>query len=271
MWTSGPAPRGTGAKRREGVPIGDSEAAARRSRCYGPPGKRANAARETTGGAAVSGVFGCYAVLPALNGWAASFTWVTAVAASQANVFLRGDPSGETSSRTFRDAFNDLNKADKPGIVAGLVFLPVPVAWVAFYGEQYAGALTRSAGSDNVAVVVSGLLLVVFVGNDLAYLAVRPYLSRLSTSGANADSIVPSGIYVGWVERAVIFTFVAGGQADAAALAVATKALFRLPEVQDEEKGSILGEYIIVGTLASALISISGAVAVRLALGLSAL
>jgi hypothetical protein len=218
-----------------------------------------------------SALFGWYAVLPTLDGWAAAFTWLIAVGAALVSCRLRRDSSGKHSlfgPLKLREVFRHTATGT---LITAMAVVPLLIAWVAFYGEQHLRALTTSAGRDEVAVVTSGLLLAAFVGNDLAYLAVRPYLPKLKASSDNFDSIVPNGIFVGWVERAVIFAFVAGGQSDAAALAVAAKALIRLPEVQDEQKGSILAEYIIVGTLASVLVSIVAAVAIRLALGLSAL
>jgi hypothetical protein len=215
-----------------------------------------------------SSAFAWYAILPTLDRWAAAFTWLAAVTASQLNCLLRRRLSADASVHRLSGLLRRSKDARTPVTVAAFLLVPVGTAWIALHGSRYGRALAESAGSDEFAVAVSGLLLAVFVGNDLAYLAVRPYFSKLSESGT---SIVPSGIYIGWVERAVIFAFVAGGQADAAALAVAAKALIRLPQVQDEAKGSILGEYIIVGTLASVLASILAAVAVRLALGLPAL
>jgi hypothetical protein len=218
-----------------------------------------------------SSAFCWYAVLPVLDDWAASFVWVATIAVSQVYTHLRRRSAGEASRYTFQLLVRELGWTIKPAAVAGLALLPIAIAWIAFHGSQSVHALADSVGQDRVAVTVSGLLLAIFVSNDLAYLAIRPYLSRLRNTNGTHGSIVPSGIYVGWVERAVIFSFVAGGQADAAALAVAAKALIRLPEVQEQDKGSIMGEYIIVGTLASVLASIAAAVFVRLALGLSAL
>ena len=213
-----------------------------------------------------------YAILPVLNGLGAALTVLVAVIASHAMNFFRCSVAGEDFAEKLRHTWKDIrNHASTLVIILFLVVAPLAVGWISFYRGKYADALTESIGSNEFAIALLGLMLAVFVGNDIAYLAVRKYISKLTAGGPDAISIVPSGLYVGWIERAVIFSFVAGGQADAAALAVAAKALFRLPEVQDEEKGSVLGEYIIVGTLASVLASIAAAIAVRLALGLSAL
>ncbi len=215
--------------------------------------------------------FASYAILPVLNGVAACISFFSTILASHGNNFVRCSLAGDGFSQSLRDAFKGMGRAVTLLVVLGLMVVPVVVGWISFFGHRYATAVTLSVGNDKVAIAVSGLMLAVFVGNDLAYIAIRRYLPLLTVTSPGAISIVPSGLYVGWVERAVIFSFVAGGQADAAALAVAAKALFRLPEVQDEEKGSVLGEYIIVGTLASVLASIMCAILVRLALGLSVL
>jgi hypothetical protein len=97
------------------------------------------------------------------------------------------------------------------------------------------------------------------------YVTVRPLVKRLGSEGENLLQLLPNSEYIGWTERALVFIFVAGGQADAAALAIAVKSLARLPNVGDHAKG--FTEYFLLGTLASLLAAVAVAVLVRIALG----
>ncbi|WP_147315438.1 hypothetical protein [Asanoa ferruginea] len=225
-----------------------------------------------------TGIYGAYTVFPVIDGWAAFSVWFVTIVAGQADVLIRKSTTRPIIAvETAADRTTSTGILRRFGIAAAsapstaLVVVPIVVAWLAFYGASSGKAVTRLIQSDEIGIVISGLLLAVFVGNEVVALFVRRYLPLLGQAQGGVNRIVPLGIYVGWVERAVVFAFVAGGQSDAAALAIAAKALVRLPQVQDEQKGSILGQYIIMGTLSSTLISVIAAVAVRLAIGLPAL
>ena len=131
--------------------------------------------------------------------------------------------------------------------------------------SKFVGALA----DNQVAVVVIAALLAIFSTNDIVLIIVRPYTRVLDSSDNTVSSLAPSGIYLGWIERALVFAFVVSSQADAAALTIAAKSLVRLPEVQRDQ--AIFGEYVIVGTLASSLAATVLAVVGRLALGLTPL
>jgi hypothetical protein len=176
-----------------------------------------------------SASFALYAIIPVLDGWAAVITVAVATLASHGMNFVRCSLSGDEFFQNIRHSIGSTRRIVTIAILLALAIAPVAFGWVFFQEGSSAHALTSFVGDDRVSIVASGLLLAVFVGNDLAYLAVRRYLSKLDKEGSSAASIVPSGLHVGWIERAVIFVLMAGGQADAAALAVAAKALFRLP------------------------------------------
>lgn len=221
-------------------------------------------------GVLVSLLLSLYAVVPVLNGWAAFAVTSSAVIASVCTLILRGHLSKEVKPDPAGSEF----PFRASGLIALLILasaIPVGLTLIAFYGNDAMAHLMQSTGSNTTAIVLFGLLAAVFIGNDVAYLSVLPLIRKLKSDKDGGATLVPQGQHVGWIERSVIFSFVAGGQADAAALAVAAKALIRLPQVQDEKEGSAVGEYIIVGTLASVVASIAAAVIVRLALGLPAL
>ncbi|GAA0560475.1 hypothetical protein GCM10010172_49480 [Paractinoplanes ferrugineus] len=136
-------------------------------------------------------------------------------------------------------------------------------------GSRVFSETERVLVDNRIAVVVITALLAIFSTNDIVLTIVRPYVRVLDASDDKVSALAPSGIYLGWIERALVFAFVASSQADAAALTIAAKSLVRLPEVQRDQE--IFGEYVIVGTLASSLAATLLAVAGRLALGISPL
>jgi hypothetical protein len=142
----------------------------------------------------------------------------------------------------------------------------VVVSGAFFYGSKVPSVVAAFLSNDKIAVALSGLLLAVFSSNILVLLATRPYVKVLDSKGENLSALVPSGVYLGWVERALVFIFIAAGQAEAAALVIAAKSLVRFPEVQRHQ--GTFGQYVIVGTLASLLVATSIGVFVRLSFGL---
>ena len=59
-----------------------------------------------------------------------------------------------------------------------------------------------------------------------------------------------AGKYIGWLERALIITFLVTGNPQAIGLLIAAKALVRYPEIKEDTKGHF-AEYFLIGTLTS--------------------
>jgi hypothetical protein len=150
------------------------------------------------------------------------------------------------------------------GMLLSVVLL---VAGAAKYGDRIPGVVATFVNDTRMAVIISGLLLAVFVGNTVVLIVLMPYIKLLRSDGS-VHKIVDFGLYLGWVERAIVFIFVAAGHPDAAALAIATKSFVRLPEVQRHTEVNF-GQYVAMGTLLSLLIAVSFGILVRLALGLN--
>jgi hypothetical protein len=231
-------------------------------------------------------IYSAYATFPVLSPWKSALVCVAAVLVGTAAVYMlrRRSAAVREQGNTAQDP--SLAPApDQPhnwARIAGRVRIAATngsVALVAIIGLAFVLALATGALygggvihnvrhvwlNDSAAVVVSGLLIAMFTVNHLVYLAVRPLLRKLGSAGENLLQLLPNSEYIGWTERALVFIFVAGGQADAAALAVAVKSLARLPSVSDHEKG--FTEYFLLGTLASLLAAVAVAVLVRIALG----
>ncbi|MEV6968355.1 hypothetical protein AB0M47_24905 [Hamadaea sp. NPDC051192] len=216
--------------------------------------------------------YAAYAIFPALPFGTAVATWLGVVAigvAAQLGVRRRAATAEQTPDR------DDLARMahriwqshrQVVYVLAGLLLL-LPVVAAVHFGGRSLDELGRLLADDRVAIIVSGLLFAVFTGGDFVAATVRPLIRRLAERGADIHQIVPTSAYIGWIERTLVFTFVAGGHPEAAALAIAAKSLTRLPNVDQHPSG--FGEYVLVGTLSSLLVASMTAVVVRLALGLS--
>ncbi|MGY0231034.1 hypothetical protein [Longispora urticae] len=143
------------------------------------------------------------------------------------------------------------------------------LAGAAVFGRHSFQVIRHLLLDDRLAIVVSGFLVAVFIGNQVVVKIVAPYLAIFLQEGVDLEKTVPLGLYLGWAERALVFTFIATGHPEAAALALAAKALTRLPAVASHSAS--FGQYVIVGTLASVLVAVAVGMLVRLSIGLQIL
>ncbi|MFC3573383.1 hypothetical protein ACFOZ0_08875 [Streptomyces yaanensis] len=124
--------------------------------------------------------------------------------------------------------------------------------------------------SDKLAVMSSSLLIAVFGGGTLAQAITAPVVKEIYNlpTGPNRDSAIAlldsGGRSIGLIERGLLFTFLAAGQPEAAALVLAAKALARAP-VDHVNHAS---KYFLIGTLASVIASMAMSMAARTAVGL---
>lgn len=110
---------------------------------------------------------------------------------------------------------------------------------------------------DRVAIVLTGLIAAIFVSHEpVTYIS-----AAFMRSEGKADLF---GMCIGWFERAFVFAFIASGQADAAALALAAKSVARYPKMGNDHE---FARYFLVGTFSSVLVAILCAVITRVALG----
>jgi hypothetical protein len=110
---------------------------------------------------------------------------------------------------------------------------------------------------DRVAIVLTGLIAAIFVSHEpVTYIS-----AAFMRSEGKVDVF---GMCIGWFERAFVFAFIASGQADAAALALAAKSIARYPKMGDDHE---FARYFLVGTFSSVFVAILCAVVTRVALG----
>ncbi|WP_147339691.1 hypothetical protein [Actinomadura spongiicola] len=131
--------------------------------------------------------------------------------------------------------------------------------------ELTPGSVLSKINNRSLIIVLSGFLAATFVSHEI----VARIYARFDTGAPRTRSEIlafsETYAYIGWFERALVFAFVAGGQAAAAALVIAAKSLARHPEIEKERK---FGERFIIGTFLSVLFGVLWAVIVRVALDL---
>jgi hypothetical protein len=233
-------------------------------------------------------IYSAYATFPVLDTWKSLVICLAAVLAGAAiistvrlrsGVLQNENPAQDPGSRyqgrpyNWRQISQIIRRTASGGSVGVVATLGLIVVLAFAVGALYGTGLTDRVRhvwlDDSAAVILSGFLIAMFTVNHLVYLTVRPLIKELQSEGENLLLLIPNSEFIGWIERGLVFIFVAGGQSDAAAIAIAVKSLARLPNVGNHEKG--FTEYFLVGTLASLMAAVALAVIVRISLGLSPL
>jgi hypothetical protein len=225
------------------------------------PSSFTRASRHNVLAAVWTGCYGLYALVPLLGTWHGWVCWIVVLLATAA-VFLGHRKHGDWAR---------FIAGIRPRVVVEAVIgaAVVAAAIVLAFGWVGLSTVLTAAADNRTSIVLSGLLGAVFCGNDLVLLLVRNF-SKIPEQTSNSSDLALIGERIGWLERAVVFSFILGGQPSAAALAITAKSLARTPQfAKDADHGFI--EYFLVGTLSSLLVALAFAVATRLALGLTAL
>lgn len=157
--------------------------------------------------------------------------------------------------------------ADRLDIVAVVLLIGIVVCVASALYEP--GSLSSIFANHRLSLMLSGALIAVFAGNELVLVAIKPYLYLLKHEGENVGTIVPTGLHIGWIERMIVFSFIAAGEPEAAALAVTAKSLIRIPEMQ--RHAGVYAQYVVVGTLSNLLVAMLAAMLARVSIGLSPL
>ena len=148
-------------------------------------------------------------------------------------------------------------------VLSGLVVVAA-TSWIGFesvvverWGSSVAAAVgERTAGETLVTLGV--LLAVTATGNRLVRIAV----SAVGQSPTPAQtSRIRSGRVIGTLERLLIVLLLIADSPSAVAGVLAAKGILRYPEIRaDDASIGELAEYVLVGTLASVLVAVVGAI-----------
>jgi hypothetical protein len=220
---------------------------------------------------AIGLVYAAYVVFPVVSGVAAVASWLcaglaTAVLgvlgrrANEVPVVVRPRKAPGEVWAWFRQQWWPIT------VLVALVGTLL-VALVSSRGAKAFDLVTGAVADHRWSVVLSGMIAAVFVGDDLIRLVVRPFVRDLRAQGVDVTDFAATSAHIGWLERTLVFVLIAGGQADAAALGITIKALFRI----STDRSRDLTEYYLVGTLTSVVLATVVAIIVRVGLGLSPL
>ena len=148
--------------------------------------------------------------------------------------------------------------------VLHLACVVVASLWLTAYGwmkaQSVAAVILRS---PRVYLVLMAYVGVIFGGGFLVQKVTQSFLRRIE---GNVKALKPglpqAGMYIGWVERFLLLTFVTAGFNEAIGFLLALKALARFPEIKDDPKGHF-AEYFLVGTLTSVGLALVGGYIVK--------
>ncbi|MFD5829216.1 hypothetical protein [Lentzea sp. NPDC060358] len=222
---------------------------------------------------AMSLSYGAYVVFPVLDGVAAVVSWLSAGAATVVLVAL-GRRAGEQPVSVkprapVRVVLQRIRAQWWPLTVLVVLVATLLVVLISSRGTHAIDLLSGAIRDHRWSVVLSGLIAAVFLSDDLIRVVLRPTMAALTVERVDVAALQPTSLHIGWLERALVFVLIAGGQADAAALGITIKALFRLGDGSQDRH--VLTEYYLIGTLTSVVLATVVAVVVRIGLGLSPL
>lgn len=213
----------------------------------------------------VSGVYGAYALAPVWWSW--KFPSILLVSLLWSSVITHRWPTGELAlgrkPTPVAELPGQMGRAlARPRVrdrmIVGLCAVATLLVFAAMLSTSSLEYFFRHLLlDDRVAIVVTGLIAAVFVSHE----PVTSISAQFMRSENKADAF---GMCIGWFERAFVFAFIASGQADAAALALAAKSVARYPKMDDDPR---FARYFLVGTFSSVLVAILCAVITRVALG----
>ncbi len=123
-----------------------------------------------------------------------------------------------------------------------------------------------SGTACDVLVVVAGGVVAVFGGGAVIARLLRPFAAQLVPS-SESPTLANAGLYIGWLERALLYMFMLAGAASAAVAIVALKSVARFPSFRQER----FAEYYLIGTLSSVFVATAAAMGVRALLDLDPL
>ncbi len=203
----------------------------------------------------------CAPLLDRVAGWAVLAT-AAAVAALLPRPMTALDRAGQTRAARAGGAAPLVPLALAALVTAALAALLVDPG-------RAADGVGAALGEQDVAVVAAGALTALFIAGAVLGALLRPLADRITDAGVTPPGLARAGLYIGWLERGLVFTFLVTGQPEAAALALTAKSVARFPAFSSGSEA--LAEYVLIGTLASFVLVTLAAIATRALLGLPAL
>jgi len=112
-------------------------------------------------------------------------------------------------------------------------------------------ALQRAMNGPRLYLFSCFYVAVVFGGGYFVQKVTSYFMEKIhETLKESKPGLPAAGKYIGWLERALILTFLVTGNAQSIGLLIAAKTLVRYPEIKDDTKAHF-AEYFLIGTLTS--------------------
>jgi len=99
-------------------------------------------------------------------------------------------------------------------------------------------------------VIIAAYLIILWPSSKLISKIIEKWREDTENKEPKDESLEKAGMWIGWLERFLILTFVLLKQYEAIGLLVAAKSIFRFSETRK------VGEYVLIGTLLSFAIAI---------------
>lgn len=99
------------------------------------------------------------------------------------------------------------------------------------------GLIIATTEFSEIALVVAIGLVLIFPGGALVGAILRR-IDPAESADADRSNIRNAGRYIGWLERALIFTVIVAGMPGGAAIVVAVKTAARFPQFEKEERST---------------------------------
>jgi hypothetical protein len=102
--------------------------------------------------------------------------------------------------------------------------------------------------SSNILLIILGYLLILWPSGYFIKNLTEPFRKQLN--GRESRGLEKAGFWIGCLERLLTYSFILSGYAEAIALLVAAKSIFRFGEIKEPGKRQET-EYILIGSLLS--------------------
>lgn len=144
-------------------------------------------------------------------------------------------------------------------VVIGSVALVLgPIGWPAV--RDAAVTMLRSG---RIYLILAAYIGIIFGGGFLVQKISQFFLQTIEASLKDFKPGLPkAGLYIGWVERFLVLTFIVAGFEEGVGFLLGVKALARFPEIKEDQKGHF-AEYFLVGTLTSVGLAFIGGFVVK--------
>lgn len=132
-------------------------------------------------------------------------------------------------------------------------------------GRELLDRLTSSWSSEQLLLVVLGFVVLIWPAGHVIGLLTEPFRRQLGDE--MSEGLARAGLWIGCIERAIIYIFVLSNAVTAIAFLVTAKSIFRFGEVGKPGKRKE-AEYILIGTLLSFATAMVVGYVVRFSIGL---